>query len=420
MGHPNKRHMMCALLGGIAVIAQPTCARAAPSDGSLAPRADIAGARPQPEYDPLGLRIGTLVASPELHVGTGYDSNLFGLDSDVKSDGYTIFTPSLRIGSDWGLHGVSLSAHSTLTRYFRYPIQNTNEYEIQGAGKLDFDSTKIAAGVSLSRSAERRGANGTPLSLGAPSLYRNISESFHVQQDLGAIGLGAAVSHQDNSYSDITLLSGATLNQSFRDSEEWEVNVHAAYSRSPDASIGVTGLYKHARAKTPPSHTNDTLSFGGTFALDAGMFRVETEGTYLRRNFSNPIFRDFGGFIYNGTLTWYPTTLLTVSLHGAGSLDNSGVPTVGTIIARSYRLNADYELLRNVVLNAQISRRQQSFPEVGGKAEAHAQSLSGEYKVNRTVAIGAYGRHECKSSSVRLTAKHYCVALAGLTLTFKH
>ena len=57
---------------------------------------DRAGARSQPEYDPLGIRLGTVVIHPRLSFSSTYDTNVFAAPDNEQSDFYYTVTPAIR------------------------------------------------------------------------------------------------------------------------------------------------------------------------------------------------------------------------------------------------------------------------------------------------------------------------------------
>ena len=76
--------------------------------------------RARPDYDPLGIRLGSFILHPTLAVAGTYDSNVFATPNTkatpVKGDFYVSELPSLSIGSDWNRHAVALNLSGALDR----------------------------------------------------------------------------------------------------------------------------------------------------------------------------------------------------------------------------------------------------------------------------------------------------------------
>lgn len=387
-------------------------------DDLLPARTDVAGSRPQTEFDPLGVRIGTLIASPQLRVDSGYDTNLFGSKTAPTGDGYVLVAPSIALRSDWTLHGVNLGATGTLTRYISHARQRSNEYALHGGGHFDLGMLVVSGAASHSLISERHGVNGAPLSVGRPSQYKSTTQSMNASYDLAPLLLSLSASHEKIAYNDLQLSDGTVASQDFRDADQWSVEGKITYAPSDVAALAIRGRWQHARAKIS-ARTNDKIEFAVSHSADVGMFRGAGTIGYLRQNFSNPQFRDFQGIVYQGQVSWYITPLLTISASGGRSLENSGVPTVGLVTTYSIGAHADYELMRNFIVTAEASDRRQYFSEIAQRTHMRSQEIKGEYRFNRTVAIGAYGRHECRDSSDTSQIRGFCGSLIGLSLTLK-
>lgn len=384
----------------------------------LPARTDVAGSRPQPEYDPLGIRIGMWIASPQLRTDVGYDSNLFGASSGVTGDGFVQVKPGLGLRSNWTRHSIDLGASGTFTRYMNHPQQYSNQYALRAGDHIDLGRFDVSSSVSIARESERNGTNGAPLSVGKPSQYHTTAVNIAVSYNMDPLSFNLAVSHENIRYADLSLADGTIASQDFRDTDQWTVEGKVNFAPSDVSALALVARWQHARAKVS-SRTNDKTEVTINFARDFGMFRGAASYGYLRKRFSNPLLNGFNGTVYQAQLWWYATPLLTISASGGRSLENSGVPTVGVVTTYSLRSQVDYELLRNFVLTAHLSERRQYFPEISQRTRSRTEELKGEYRFNRTVAIGAYGRHECKDSTDTSQIRGFCSSLIGLSLTLK-
>lgn len=408
-----KKLAFALLLTAVCMSAQ---AHAAPDP--LPQKQDVAGSRPQPEFDTIGIRLGPWVASPTLRIDSGYDSNLFGTATDKDGDGYIILTPSLDLKSDWGRNSLDFAATGTFTRYYQHSKPRSNEYDIHGGGQLEFGRTSLSASASVALTSERNGANGAPLSTGRPSQFRSFTQRVGVEQDLLPLRLSLEAEHSKISYNDLVTPSGSRISQEFRDSNQWTIRGGATYQPTDIAAFGIFALYRHSGSSVS-SRASKLTNAGANGAIDLGLIRLNSEVGYMWQRYSNSVFRDFNGLTYASTVNWYPTSLLTIGLIGRKSLENSGNPIVGVIVTHSVKADIDYELLRNFMLSLSASRKWQDFREVHSHALSRNEELKGEYKFNRTVAIGAYARHECRDSSNIGVIRNFCATLAGLSLTFR-
>lgn len=385
----------------------------------LTPRIDVAGARPQPEFTPTGVRLGSWIATPELRLNQGYDSNVFGLSALGEGDAFVIATPALRLTSDWGAHGVTVTGRSVMTRYADHSALNSNEYTLATLGHLDIGETVVSLSASIDKAAERRGANGTPLTFNTPSMSRAIIQAVDVRRAAGPLVVSIGVQHQTQSFSDIERTDGVILSQSFRDSRAWSFDASASFAPTNATSFGLRAQFRHAQAQFDPERANDSATLKAVAGVDFGMIRIEGEAGYLNHRFKSPQFKDFAGLTYRGTASWYPTPLVTVTVNASRALEGSGAASVGAIVASTLSANVDYELLRNVTLHADVAQRREGFREIARTSVLRNWDIKGEYSFNRSVAFGAYARRECRDSSGTVTGRQYCASLVGVTLSMR-
>lgn len=385
----------------------------------LPPKKDVAGTRPQPEFDAAGIRLGPWVARPSLRMDTGYDDNLFGTPSAKTGDGYVILSPALALGSDWAQHGLDLSARGDFTRYYNHKKQRSNEYALRAGGRLDLGgTTTLVASTSTSLLSERNGANGAPLSTGRPSQFQDTNGKLAISQDLSHVRLSLAATHGQIRYNDLIRTDGSRVSQSFRDSNQWSAQGTVLYAPTDIAALGITASYQRNDADNA-NRSGDSISIAGKGGVDLGMIRIEGEAGYLQRHYNHSALRNFNGLSYSGAASWYPTSLLSLTIGLEKNLENSGNPGVGVIVSRRYHAEMRYELLRNLVIDVAISEKRQNFREIGAHAATHTQEAKGEYKFNRSVAIGAYARHECRDSTRASNGRGFCSILTGVSLIYR-
>lgn len=386
----------------------------------LPTRTDVAGSRPQSEFDALGIRLGPWTLSPQLKVTAGYVSNLYGVQRDSRGDGFLVYSPSIHVASGWSRDALDLSASGAFTRYFRNPKQNTNEYSIVAQGQLDLGArTKLLPSLTVSQTAEQRGTSGTPLTFGRPSLDRIQSATITAQHQFGEFTASAAATHANERFSQIKLANDVNDSQRFRDSESNGGSVRLAYQLTRDTSAFVSAGYAHAHALQLAGccqRSSDRITVLGGITTDIGLLRGQVSAGYLEQKFNNAAFLSYSGVTYKGTLYWYPTPLVTVTLDASRSLENSGIINVGALVTNVESLNVDYELMRNLLVHATVTRRGDHFREISTRSTLTSGELSADYEFNRIVSMGVYGRYECRDSSPTKLVRDYCAFLAGMSL----
>ena len=390
-------------------------------EGLLPSRDDVAGSRSQPEFTPIDLQFGPLVAVPGVRVEEGYDSNIFGLADNAQGARYTTIAPSLGLRTDWGPHGIDLSGSATLSRYANYASQNTDEYAFHAGGHLDLDSWTANAAIGFDRTAERRHENGIPLTFGPPSLINSAIQSIEIKRSAGGITVTAHGGAEQLSYSDLERTDGTIQSQAFRDLHVWNLELAATASATNTAAVGAGASYTRSLSTVRAGQGSTAIKLRANGAIDLGMSRFEIEAGYLSHQFDNPLYKDFQGLVFKGQATWYPTPLVTLMASAERSLEPSGDPAAGATVVTSWRLKSNYELLRNLMLNAEYSQREQRFREVSTSTHSRVFAVTGEYSFNHSVAFDAYARHECRSASGTETVvgRRWCAVTVGIALNLR-
>ncbi len=156
--------------------------------------------------------------------------------------------------------------------------------------------------------------------------------------------------------------TGTIQSQAFRDLNVWNLELAATASATNTAAIGAAASYTRSVATVRVGQASTAIKLRVNGALDLGMSRFEVEAGYLSHHLDNPLYKDFQGLVFKGQAIWYPTPLVTLTASAGRSLEPSGDPASGATIVTSWRLKADYELLRNLVLHGGIWPSRAALP----------------------------------------------------------
>jgi len=92
--------------------------------------------RARPDYDQLGIRLGSFLVFPTGQLAESYDTNVFATTTNTKSDFYTTLNPSIALRSDWNVHALDLEASSQTKRYASLVSENVTNFAVSGGGRL--------------------------------------------------------------------------------------------------------------------------------------------------------------------------------------------------------------------------------------------------------------------------------------------
>src|SRR5579862_1094683 len=96
--------------------------------------------RARPDYDRLGLRLGSFLLYPTADLSETYDSNIFAVKTGGADDFYTTLAPSLTVLSDWSRHAMALNANGQFKWYAQHDSENENDASLTGQGRIDIET----------------------------------------------------------------------------------------------------------------------------------------------------------------------------------------------------------------------------------------------------------------------------------------
>ena len=136
---------------------------------------------------------------------------------------------------------------------------------------------------------------------------------------------------------------------------------------------------------------------------DLSLSGVPIEGEagvgYLDQSFDDPLYGSTSGLSTRVRLEYFPTQLLTLGLNADRSVGDSGVPGSGGYLSSSVQLTADYELRRNIIVEARGGFVQEDFNAIDRRNDRWIGGVRATYLLNRRLGVTAAYDFENRSSS---------------------
>lgn len=381
-------------------------------------RSDVAGARPQQAWDPLGVRLGGFIAHADGVIDIGYNSNLFGRDTDIVGDRYARIAPSLRLSSDWGRHSVELGAAADITRFASQSRQNTDEFRLRAGGVIELgDRIALRPTVSYAKEAEPRGSVGNRYIEGDPLFRRELSATLGGRYDGGLIAAELVLAYRRERYGDIRI--GDVLT-SLRARDENAVGGRATllYQATP-AFAGLVQLVADDSSNPHPEFGSSRDARG--YALLAGV-RLDPSGLVagqaavgFRRRFFDGSDTASRGLTYDIKLQYYPTELLTVAFHADQQFRNGGIVAANRTVVGRQSINLAWEMYRNLNLSLQGTREATDYRDVDTDTTLGGLSMRAVYTARRALQLSAYVALSDNRTSRASIASGYTAWRGGLT-----
>ena len=362
-------------------------------------RKDVAGARAQPEFDPLGIPLAGMIVHPDVAIITGYNSNVFSRSQSIVSDGNVVVKPSLKADGDWQRYALGLQAEGTLTRFFTLREQDSDEYRVEGSGSIDLNERlSMRSSVEYARQVEARGTSGNRLLTGEPVYFDRFAASIAGKYKSGRFAIEAVLAYRQLRYPAVQIDAETEIDQRFRDSDGIGGRLTILYAVGP--AMTVLGQVVADRTENPHQIYCCTREANGLAAL--GGFRFDSGGRmvgqvalgYRRREFGDPAQRPLNGLTYDVRVEWYPRPLFTFSVTADRKVQNSGLFRSNEALVDTQTLRVDYELLRNFLIAVSGSHETTTYRSVSTRTNLKTVSLRATYTPRRALqcALFATGR----------------------------
>lgn len=345
--------------------------------------------RPRPDYDPIGIDVGSFRVLPRVTFGGGYTSNVF-LNEDGKSDGYATLQPGVDIRSDWSRHSLNLRAAGVFQRYFSNPRRNLDNFDLGGIGRYDVGSSmSFLAEGQFAQISESPDTGALSPDLTALSRYRR---GYVRAQGSYQNGQGRAILAYDRThlgFNNIELASGGRFDQSDRDRTIDRFTGQIEYATTPSFYVYAQGNYSlidYDRSLLSGVANRDSKSFRllGGVSLDlAGLLRGQIGAGYTWRNYDSPIYRNAKGFSVEGKLEYFQNELTTYTLQVARTLEDSSIGATNAFFNTRASFRVDREARRNFIVSAEGQVYRVKYVDIDNSHTVYRLTGSARYLATR-------------------------------------
>jgi hypothetical protein len=394
------------LLGSALAVAAVTAPGAAVAQEA---RGDSVTDRARPEYEPLGIRAGTLMLLPSLTLGVESVDNLFpetvsatGVRSEESDFGYSA-RAALGVSSDWGRHYLEGAAGVQQTTFQDFDTEDRTDEFARASLRLDFlRDSYLRFGASYQNLGEGRGAptsSSTAADAIEPLDYDLVNAFAQVSHTFNRLRLGGEVAMTDWAYEDrVALRSGAVGDFSVRDRTQMEYIGRAEYAVSPSTALLVEGSFntrdydKNRDAITGlPVPTRDSEGYEVLVGANLDLSRLvrgEFGIGFLQQDYDNVAIGTLEGVGLDAEIEWFATPITTVTFTGARSIEDVFDGTVDAFAQTTVGVDVDHELLRNLIVSGGVAYFDRDFEVRVRSDQEWRGEVGARYLVNRVAEIG--------------------------------
>jgi len=367
--------------------------------------------RARPDYDPLGIHMGSFYAYPAISVGGTYNSNIYATPTGVVGDWYTDIQPSLSVNSDWNRHAVALNALLEQRIYATQSSENQTNFGVQGAGRYDIATDEyIASDAGYLLNHEDRSSQNANFGIN-PTEYHVTNFDLSYVRRPTALGYRVDTTLTSYSYNNQATASGPVIDQQQRDRIEFVAapTVTYLYAEPYEVFARFVGNIRHY------DHKYDQNGFQrSSYGLegDAGfgykitsLIDAELYVGYLTQEYDDSRLSSNSGVAFGGNLLWNITPLTSIRMNASRSVAESTIvgfnSNVSGAVESQVQLIVEHELLRNVLVNLRVGYVNDIYNGTPGQIDNSYEAEGGvRYLINRNFSASANVDYIKRSSNV--------------------
>lgn len=360
--------------------------------------------RPRPEYNALGVRVGGMLFSPSLTVATFYDSNVYAVPTGRQADTGFLLSPELTAQSDFNNHELRLDFGIEHLGYAELTSESQTDAHAAASGRVDVSSDLvIAMAGSMARRHEQRGTSNSPATAAEPVPYDEFDGSVSVTKSFNRVEVSTGAAAEHRNYHDVPMVGGGTLDQDYRDGEIYIIGGRVAYKLKPGFRLYADARYNWRRYDNVAGANGDSQGYnllaGAQFNVTS-MVHGEIGIGYLGQFYDGAGIGDATGLSYLVDVIWTATPLMTVSIGGRRTVNESGLAAAPGRIDSTLQATIDYELRRNIIVSPSISVGHEDYVGIARTDWVVEPRLNLDYLVNRHFSVGAGYRYMTRDSNV--------------------
>lgn len=405
-----------------AVLAQS----AAPTPGSVLPTVPIPSAasnpgaelvstaeedipvmmRPRPEYDAIGIPLGSFLLFPQLGVNGSYDTNVLRTPTKEVSDYFFTIAPSFRLKSQWNRHMLEIYGGMSDYQYTKVTQEDLADWDVGADGRYDISGrSSLYGNAQVSELHELLSSPNTVGNQKSPNRYYDDHAEIDATVQPSLLGFTAGGIFDRYDYLNTPIVGGGLINNTDRDFDDYQGYVKSFYNFSPGYSGFLRATYESRDFDQFLDRTGLHRASVG-YRADGGMdlqvthlISGEIYLGYLRYDFTAPL-KDVSGLDYGVQLDWLATPLITVHVYGGRSL--SQIILAGASIQNndSIGASADYELRRNVIIQAHATYVESSYPGITRQDTYPDLGIGVKYMMNRHLSLNASYDYTDRTSNI--------------------
>jgi hypothetical protein len=407
----------CILAWGVALALHVGSATAALAQTEAPTATGLGG-----DYDPLGLPLGGFRLFPSLTVATTFDDNIRRTEEDRLSDTIFRFTPIIALRSLWAQHALNFTATSSTFLYSKYSSENITTYDFNADGRLDVTGAIGVTGqAGLTQLYLLRSSVELPLDAAKPLSLTVARANAAVEYQSAQLGVQFGVAFEQIRYGSLAMLDGTEVDWADQNHNVISPRARIFYQFQEAYAAYVEAIYEKREFEMAVDRfgfdrsSSGSRIRGGVTAALTNLIQGEAFIGYLEQQYPAPL-EDISGIDFGASITWSVTPLTTVQLFASRTVNDTTFAGVSGIDDRTINLAVSHELLRNLVLRANVGYANSLFQ--GSDRTDDTVSVGGgfEYFLNRFFSLALrydFQNRDSDSGQQTYTSNLFSIAVRG-------
>ena len=345
-------------------------------------------------YDPLGVRMGSFLLFPEVSIEGLTSDNALLSTTDSRSDHAVVVTPQITARSTWSRHLLEGTVRGIRSYYSEFPVLDDDEFAANLRGRLDISrKTSVEITTDYVDTQEDVDATDAPTGAAERTQTRELSGTAELSHRFNRLTATLRGGIAEEDFDDVRLVSGAIANNDDRDVTERELAGRLSYELRPgvDAFVEGTGNVRDFASPFDDSGIRNGSSgytvTGGISLELSGKLNGEIGAGFARQTPDEQSLEDISGLILNAALEWQASALTTVRFDAETEVaETTQVDSAGSLI-RTAVVSVEHAFRQNMIAGMALGYELEEFSGSGVEDEEYTVGLSGEYRLNRAVAL---------------------------------
>jgi len=358
------------------------------------------------QRSPEDVTIGSFRFLPKFVLTEVFDDNIFFTRNERVQDFITVFSPSLKISSDWSKHELVLQSGADIGRFQANGSEDYVDYWASADGRYDLTPNwTVFGGSEFSHDHEGRESPDDVVGT-EPTTFNDLRGHLGTAVQIGRLSLRFGGTLQRLDYRDVPR-PGGEINQDDRDRSLYAVGSRLGYELARGYKAFAQATYDVRRYRSPLDdfgfdRDSDGYQVAGGFEFEVGdTLEAEILAGHMGQSYDDPALGNVGAVDLGVRVTWGPTAFTSLTGFVDRSIEETTLPGASGFVNTAVGLSVAHELTSKLILTGRGTYANNDYRGIDREDHLFSAGLGLRYLVSKNVYVeGEYSfRHRDSSDS---------------------